>query len=139
LEFRKWIAQGIDSILVFSALLSQEPSRGSRFAAWFKRAVWYVPALITGLVVCVDLNSAFMLSAPPGSVAAVLSAARQFHPWRFYCWETVAAVIGVVTLLVSRKVANYDTCADRLLCEYYSQVLLAPRAAIAGSSSGGGK
>ncbi len=122
LEFRRWIAHGIDSFLVFSALRSRTQSAGSRVWAWFNRALWYIPAAITGLIVWSDFYAALSQWASPGTVSDVLKRARELHPWSFYSWEIAAVIFGVLTFLLCKKMASYDKSSDSLVQQYFSEI-----------------
>lgn len=122
LDFRRWIAHGIDSLLVFSALRPSTQSTGSRVWEWFNRALWYVPATITGLIVCSDFYAAFSRWTSPCSVSGVLRTAREQNPRIFYSWEIAAIILGVLTFLLCKKMASYDKSSDGLVLQYFSEI-----------------
>ena len=125
LEFRRWIAHAINSFLVFS-VLSPGTESGARRHLACRRALWYIPAVITGLAVGLDLYMAHIPAAPLVRASHVLSLAKQLDPIGFYASEIASFVVGIVTLLLCRKVARYDRNSDVSLWQYYSQIPAAP-------------
>ncbi len=121
-EFRRWIAHGIDSFLVFSVLRPGTPSGCSRLASCLSRILWYIPAIIIGLIVCADVYAAFLAWPSPGTVSHVLKTARELHPVSFYCSESAAILCGILTFLLCRKVASDDASSNGCLQKYYAQI-----------------
>lgn len=118
LEFRRWIAHGIDSFLVFSVL---GPKR-SGIVSWCSRTLWHIPAIIIGLIVCGDFYAAFLSWPSPGTVTQMLRTAREAHPGSFYGSEIAAIACGVLTFWLCRKTASYDSGCNGCLQKYYNEI-----------------
>jgi hypothetical protein len=118
LAYRRLVAHGIDSFMVFSVLRHQRPSKGFALA----RILWYIPAIVTAVIVLGDIAAAFWRTAVPGTVQEALKLAAQAHPINFLEWEMGAAVFALLACWICKNIDFYDSESNQALKNYFARI-----------------
>jgi hypothetical protein len=122
LAYRRLVAHGIDSFMVFSVLRRQRPPKGFALA----RILWYIPAIVIAFIVIGDFAAAFWRPAARGTVQEVLQLAAQSDPASFFRWEIGALVLALLAFWICRKTDAYDKGGNEALKKYFWEIPLGP-------------